>query len=241
MRFLSSNGSRRAARCQVSGQKSPTRQNYTQFVAYRTSRWPGGAVHLFVMAATSHDYWLKVLSPPFWKAMHMAIYLAYALIVMHVAMGVMQNNHSLLVPLILLITAGSVVALHVATAVKERSLDKGTASDSEGWISVGTPESILDKRARIVAARRWRAYCCLSRRPDHRRSLERVCASERPGGRRRNHRRLHYLSVAWLAYKLGDGRSPPPFKEELPRFASDCATGLSRFTATPCRRERLPP
>src|SRR5204863_719640 len=33
---------------------------------------------LFLMAATSHDLWLKKLSQPVWKALHMGVYLAWA-------------------------------------------------------------------------------------------------------------------------------------------------------------------
>jgi DMSO/TMAO reductase YedYZ heme-binding membrane subunit len=31
---------------------------------------------LFLMAATSHDFWLKNLSPRWWKSLHMLVYLA---------------------------------------------------------------------------------------------------------------------------------------------------------------------
>src|SRR5258707_11200509 len=37
---------------------------------------------LFLMAATSHDFWLRNLTPPVWKTLHMLVYVAYAL---HVA------------------------------------------------------------------------------------------------------------------------------------------------------------
>jgi hypothetical protein len=47
---------------------------------------------LFVMAAASHDFWLAFLSPPVWKSLHMALYVAYGLVVMHVALGVMQYD-----------------------------------------------------------------------------------------------------------------------------------------------------
>ena len=45
---------------------------------------------LFLMAATSHDFWLKNLSPKVWKMLHMLVYVAYALIIMHVATGTLQ-------------------------------------------------------------------------------------------------------------------------------------------------------
>src|SRR5262249_57068403 len=34
-------------------------------------------VVLFLMAATSHDFWLAFLTPRAWKALHMALYVAY--------------------------------------------------------------------------------------------------------------------------------------------------------------------
>ena len=43
------------------------------------------------MAATSHDFWLLMLTPRSWKALHMAVYVAYALVVMHVALGYLQD------------------------------------------------------------------------------------------------------------------------------------------------------
>ena len=42
---------------------------------------------LFMMAATSHDFWLKNLSPRVWKALHMSVYVAYGMIILHVALG----------------------------------------------------------------------------------------------------------------------------------------------------------
>src|ERR1051325_5652480 len=40
---------------------------------------------LFVARPGSHDFWLWVLPPPIWKALHMLVYVAYALLVGHVA------------------------------------------------------------------------------------------------------------------------------------------------------------
>src|SRR6266513_1660008 len=47
-------------------------------------------VILFLMAATSHDFWLANLSAPVWKSLHMLVYVAYALLVLHVTFGVLQ-------------------------------------------------------------------------------------------------------------------------------------------------------
>ena len=39
---------------------------------------------LFLMAATSHDFWLASLTAPRWKALHMLVYPAFALVELHV-------------------------------------------------------------------------------------------------------------------------------------------------------------
>ena len=74
---------------------------------------------LFLMAATSHDFWLKNLSPKIWKALHILVYVAYALIVLHVALGILQYEDKAVYWGILLLGFLSVVMLHLASAIKE--------------------------------------------------------------------------------------------------------------------------
>src|SRR5438105_6860477 len=49
---------------------------------------------LLLMAATSHDFWLRNLSGPAWKRLHMLVYVAYALLVAHVVLGALQSERS---------------------------------------------------------------------------------------------------------------------------------------------------
>src|ERR1051326_8847791 len=42
---------------------------------------------ILLMAATSHDFWLANLTAPTWKALHMLVYVAYALLIFHVLFG----------------------------------------------------------------------------------------------------------------------------------------------------------
>src|SRR3984957_396798 len=82
---------------------------------------------LFVMAATSHDFWLALLGPPVWKAIHMLVYPAYGLLIMHVALGAMQSDRTVLLPL-LLGEAGALVGfLHLLAAARERGRDQRIA------------------------------------------------------------------------------------------------------------------
>ena len=55
-------------------------------------------VILFVMAATSHDFWLKLLGASTWKALHMGVYAAYGLMLAHVGLGILQTERSLALP-----------------------------------------------------------------------------------------------------------------------------------------------
>src|SRR5919198_69805 len=51
-------------------------------------------VILFLMAATSHDFWLRNLSAPVWKRLHMLVYAAYGLLIAHVTLGALQSETS---------------------------------------------------------------------------------------------------------------------------------------------------
>src|ERR1041385_4791321 len=80
-------------------------------------------VILLLMAATSHDFWLANLTAPVWKTLHMLVYVAYALLVLHVTFGILQAEMS---P-VYVITVGTglvmVLGLHVAAALKETAAD----------------------------------------------------------------------------------------------------------------------
>src|SRR5258708_21793499 len=61
----------------------------------------GAILILFVMAATSHDFWLHNLSAPAWKRIHMLVYLAYALLVAHVVLGALQADRYIVLSVLL--------------------------------------------------------------------------------------------------------------------------------------------
>jgi nitrite reductase/ring-hydroxylating ferredoxin subunit len=84
----------------------------------------------------------------------MAVYAAFGLLILHVALGVMQAERSPLVPLLL---GGAVVVvgtLHVAAARREGARDGASAAMTDGWLQVGTVDELeaglADGRARIV-------------------------------------------------------------------------------------------
>ena len=107
---------------------------------------------LLLMAATSHDFWLAFLTPPIWKSLHMGLYVAYGLVVMHVALGVMQYDRNPLIPAMLAGGFLVVTVLHLVAGWRERAGDISDKLSDDGWLLVGPPLSIPDQGARIVAA-----------------------------------------------------------------------------------------
>jgi sulfoxide reductase heme-binding subunit YedZ len=107
---------------------------------------------LFLMAATSHDFWLRNLTPAVWKRLHMGVYAAYALLIAHVVLGVLQSETSPLLAGLLAVGIVTVIGLHLAAALKERRLDRASLASREGYVAVCPVEAIPDNRARVVSA-----------------------------------------------------------------------------------------
>src|SRR5262249_24886400 len=111
---------------------------------------------LFVMAATSHDFWLSNLSPAMWKRIHMLVYLAYSLLVAHVVLGALQSEQSPWLALTLAAGLATVLALHLLAARKESQADEESNWESDGYVDVCPVEAIPEDRAALVCAGRER-------------------------------------------------------------------------------------
>jgi nitrite reductase/ring-hydroxylating ferredoxin subunit/DMSO/TMAO reductase YedYZ heme-binding membrane subunit len=107
---------------------------------------------LFIMAATSHDFWLKNLNPSVWKILHMGVYIAYGLIVLHVATGAFQYESHPLDWLLLVGGFALVAGLHLLAGFKEnKALGAGKkALLEDGFYEVGPVEDIPEDCAKIV-------------------------------------------------------------------------------------------
>lgn len=101
---------------------------------------------LFLMAATSHDFWLANLTAPVWKTLHMAVYPAYALLVAHVVLGSLQSETSPVLAAALIAGTTIVVALHLAAGAKERRQDEV----GKEYVPACSVDEIEENRARIV-------------------------------------------------------------------------------------------
>ncbi len=102
------------------------------------------------MAATSHDFWLANLSAPVWKSLHMNVYLAYVLLLLHVVLGVLQSETQPLFAALLAVGAVLVLGLHLYTGLREVRADRESGSPAtEGWLSLCPVDEIPENRARI--------------------------------------------------------------------------------------------
>lgn len=191
---------------------------------------------LFVMAATSHDYWLAFLSPRIWKALHMALYGAYGLVVMHVALGAMQDDTTIVIPGMLIVGFGTVAALHLWASWRERTLDRGAMPGPDGWLTVGPPQSIPQQRARIVAAPGGERIAVF-RDGEQIGALTDLCAHQNgPIGEGCIIDGLVTCPWHGYQYQLKDGCAPPPFTEKLATYRVRLRAGVIEVDPRP-----LPP
>ena len=175
-------------------------------------------VILFLMAATSHDFWLTNLTAPVWKTLHMAVYLAYALLVPHVALGVLQDAASPLPALLLGAGLVTLVALHLAAAAKGRALDREIAvAGNDGFVEACRVGEIRDGRARIVTVGGERV--AIFRYDGKLSAVSNVCQHQ--NGPLGEGRILDgCITCPWhgFQYRPADGASPAPFTERVSTF-----------------------
>ena len=187
-------------------------------------------VILFLMAATSHDYWLSVLSPRVWKWLHMGVYGAYGLLVLHVAFGVLQQERSVVMLAALVMSVAVTVALHVAAASRERGKDeKALAAAGPNLIDVGAVGDIAMNRAKVVcpsgagregpARERVAVFKYTEGKQVKLSAVRNVCAHQQ-GPLGEGKVESGCITCPWHGYQYrpGDGCSPPPFHDKVETF-----------------------
>jgi methionine sulfoxide reductase heme-binding subunit len=173
---------------------------------------------LFLMAATSHDFWLRNLTAPVWKALHMGVYLAYALIVLHVIFGVLQAETSPLLGWVMTAAFTTVLGLHVAAGVKEGTLDREKAiATGDGFVEVGRVSDIPEKRAIIKCLSGERV--AVFKYDGKVSAISNVCQHQNgPLGEGKIVGGCIVCPWHGYEYRPDTGASPPPFTEKVPTF-----------------------
>ena len=185
----------------------------------------GALVILFLMAATSHDFWLRQLGASFWKALHLGVYLAYGLLLVHVALGVLQTERSVVYPVLLALGFGGIAGLHLAAARQEARRDRaGDEAERDGFVDVGAADVIQEGRGQVVAVGGERV--ALFRHQGRIFATSNVCLHQ--GGPLGEGRILDgCITCPWHGwnYRPEDGCSPPPFQEVLWTYDTKIVSG----------------
>ena len=176
-------------------------------------------VILFLMAATSHDFWLANLTPPVWKGLHMLVYVAYGLLLLHVALGVLQSERHPLLAILLGLGFAWIVTIHLLAGWRERAADRETAGAvaDDGFVEVCRAGEIPEQRARIVCLGGERV--AVFRYDGRISAVSNVCQHQNgPLGEGRIIDGC--ITCPWhgFQYRPADGASPPPFTEKVPTF-----------------------
>jgi len=183
-------------------------------------------VILFLMAATSHDFCLRNLTPPVWKALHMLVYLAYALLVAHITLGLLQTERSPWLVAGMAVSLTLVLSLHLAAAWKERRLDEPAMQRMErDFVAACAVEDIPEKCAKVVSVRGERV--AIFKYDGRISAISNVCRHQNgPLGEGRIIDGC--VTCPWHGYQYlpETGGSPPPFTEKVSTFRTRLAGGL---------------
>lgn len=172
---------------------------------------------LFVMAATSHDFFLANLSAKVWKRLHMMVYLAYILLLAHVFLGNFQQETSLFTISFMLIGFISITGLHIAAAMKESKTDQMKLAESEGWLKVCEVEEIEGDRAKIFTVGKERV--AVFKYDGKLSAIHNVCKHQ--GGPLGEGKVIDgCVTCPWHGYQYlpGNGQSPPPYTEKVATY-----------------------
>ena len=186
----------------------------------------GALLILFVMAATSHDYWLANLSAPVWKALHMLVYVAYGLLVMHVALGLLQAEAS---PVYVAVTGSGLAllaVLHLWAGFQETGRDRADVSHPDhDWVVVGTIDDIPINRAKRVNLPGGESVAVF-RYDDKIAAVSNACKHQN-GPLSEGKVIDGCITCPWHGYQYypENGQSPPPFTEKIATYRTKVHEG----------------
>lgn len=189
---------------------------------------------LFLMAATSHDFWLANLTAPVWKRLHMLVYVAYGLIIAHVVLGVLQAETSPILASALGAGMIVVLGLHLIAGNRERALDrpKTTVDSRTGFVDVCSVDEIRENCAKVVTVSGERV--AVFKYDGKVSAISNVCQHQNgPLGEGKIIDGC--VTCPWHGYQYlpDSGASPPPFAEKVPTFNLIVVNGRVLADPTP--------
>lgn len=210
----------------VGGPTNPFLSIFTSDAGTSMSTFPfqafgfGALMILFVMAATSHDFWLANLTAPVWKTLHMFVYLAYAFLVVHVVFGFLQSETSMVYVVLMGIGVIAVAGLHLTTGRGQIDIDQASdeTPDSEDFVKV-CEVSDLTENIPLGATISGERVAVILYEGNKISCVSGVCQHQN-GPLAEGQFKYGCLTCPWHGYQYQphDGASPEPFTEKIPTF-----------------------
>jgi methionine sulfoxide reductase heme-binding subunit len=173
---------------------------------------------LFLMAITSHDFWLHNLGPRTWKTLHMMVYVAYGLIILHVMLGVIQYETSIVLTALIGTGMALIITLHIVAGHREHKRDMSEQSGNlKGFQKACTVGVIPENRAKVVNFGGERI--AIFKYDNKISAISNVCKHQNgPLGEGKIVDGC--ITCPWHGYQYlpHNGSSPPPFKEKVATF-----------------------
>lgn len=174
---------------------------------------------ILLMAFISHDFWLAILTPRVWKWLHMLVYVAYALLMMHIVLGVIQleNNGYFFGGLMTGLVA--LCFLHLMAAIKEQRLARQEKlMDEQGWVYVCNVNDISPDRAKMVNVNGEKI--AVFKYDNKLSAVHNVCKHQQgPLGEGKIIDGCIVCPWHGYQYQPSDGCAPAPFTEKLATYA----------------------
>lgn len=186
-----------------------------------------------LMAATSHDFWLKNLTPKVWKTLHMFVYLAYFLVVMHVALGAIQYETNKVFVFLLALGTIALVVLHLVAGRIEAAVDKRKYRlQQEGFYEVCRVNEIAEDRAKMFCVKEERI--AVFKTSGKLFAVSNVCKHQNgPLGEGKVVDGC--ITCPWHGYQYlpHNGCSPAPFKEKVSTYDVKIVDGAVWLNPSP--------
>ncbi len=179
----------------------------------------GALIIFFLMAITSHDFWLKNLGARIWKALHMGVYVAYALIVLHVALGAFQYESHPANWALLMIGFVIVAGLHIYAGYRSNRVLSQEENQliQEGYHKVCQLDEISDDCAKTIYLNN--ENIAIFKYDGKVSAIHNVCKHQQgPLGEGKIIDGC--ITCPWHGYQYlpHNGQSPPPFTEKVKTY-----------------------
>jgi len=173
---------------------------------------------LLILATTSHDFWMKFLTPRVWKGLHYLIYAAYFSVVAHVSLGILQDQQNQAFPVLFTVVAFIVAGLHVWAALVEKEQGDRNSKTKNGWVKVCTTSDMTEGYAKIAKLPKGDRVAVFLQ-GGKLSAISNACAHQNgPLGEGKIINCLVTCPWHGFQYDVTNGRSPAPFTETVPTY-----------------------